>query len=137
MCIRDSAYACPNTVSNAERLKKDYNNIFNFVNPQDFVTKVVPSVWRFGRYGTTYVFPSSICGFEKLNHDYFDSAAYETVSYTHLNCMYVVIFGNYRNKQMKKKVLHHQIITRWYLMERRNRQYHLQKQENLGFKMLR
>lgn len=71
------AYACPNTVSNAERLKKDYNNIFNFVNPQDFVTKVVPSVWRFGRYGTTYVFPSSICGFEKLNHDYFDSAAYE------------------------------------------------------------
>lgn len=61
------AYACPNTVSRAQTLKKNYDNIFNFVNPQDFVTKVVPSTWGFGRYGTTYVFPSSVNGFNELN----------------------------------------------------------------------
>mgnify|MGYP002517040755 FL=1 len=61
------AYACPNTVTRAETLKKNYDNIFNFVNPQDFVTKVVPSTWGFGRYGTTYVFPSSVNGFNELN----------------------------------------------------------------------
>ena len=50
------AYACPNTVARTETQKKNYDNIFNFVNPQDFVTKVVPSKWGFGRYGRTLVF---------------------------------------------------------------------------------
>lgn len=35
-----------------------YNGIFNIVNPEDFVTKVMLNKWGFGRYGITYVLPS-------------------------------------------------------------------------------
>ena len=58
------AYACPNTVATsmikAEKKSANFDNIYNFVNPDDFVTKVVPSKWGFGRYGTTYVFPAKL-----------------------------------------------------------------------------
>ena len=35
-----------------------YKCIFNIVNPEDFVTKVLLSDWGFGRYGVTYTLPS-------------------------------------------------------------------------------
>ncbi|MBR4727952.1 MAG: leucine-rich repeat protein, partial [Clostridia bacterium] len=35
-----------------------YNSIFNIVNPEDFVTKVMLDSWGFKRYGTTYTLPS-------------------------------------------------------------------------------
>ena len=35
-----------------------YTNIFNFVNPEDFVTKVLPGAWGYGRYGVTLTLPS-------------------------------------------------------------------------------
>ncbi len=36
----------------------EYDCIFNIVNPEDFVTKVLPAQWGYGRYGVTYVLPS-------------------------------------------------------------------------------
>lgn len=51
-------FATPNTNSWDTSGISTYNNIFNIVNPEDFVTKVVPSAWGFGRYGITYVLPS-------------------------------------------------------------------------------
>lgn len=54
-------FACPNTSNEKRdnRLSRKYLNIVNVVNPEDFVTKVIPSKWGYGRYGITYVLPSS------------------------------------------------------------------------------
>ena len=51
-------FATPNPTSSANRFDEKYNRIFNFVNPEDFVTKVIPSQWGYGRYGKTYALPS-------------------------------------------------------------------------------
>lgn len=51
-------YATPNVTRTSERNSSKYNNIFNIVNPEDFVTKVLPSDWGYGRFGITYVLPS-------------------------------------------------------------------------------
>lgn len=51
-------YATPNTSKSSDVTSKKYNNIFNIVNPEDFVTKVLFPQWGFKRYGTTYVLPS-------------------------------------------------------------------------------
>lgn len=52
-------FATPNTAKISESVQKQYKNIFNIVNPEDFVTKVLPSKWGYRRYGITYVLPSS------------------------------------------------------------------------------
>ncbi|MCR5474091.1 MAG: leucine-rich repeat protein [Lachnospiraceae bacterium] len=49
-------YASPN-VSRLSASPKE-RNIFNIVNPEDFVTKVMPSAWGYKRYGVTRVLPS-------------------------------------------------------------------------------
>ena len=52
-------FATPNTASTEMNVFADkYKCIFNVVNPEDFVTKVLPNAWGFYRYGTTYVLPS-------------------------------------------------------------------------------
>ena len=51
-------YATPN-VSRANVKNAKYQNIFNIVNPEDFVTRVMPSEWGYGRYGQTLNLPSS------------------------------------------------------------------------------
>lgn len=55
-------FATPNCTKNVDQKsgKSDskYNRIFNIVNPTDFVTKVMPHAWGYGRYGTTYTLPS-------------------------------------------------------------------------------
>ena len=50
-------FATPNNTKNPSHAKK-YERIFNIVNPTDFVTKVLPTAWKFGRYGTTYALPT-------------------------------------------------------------------------------
>jgi|GEM_PF-2449110 len=57
------AFATPNSTALPERENAEFNRIFNIVNPEDFVTKVLPAQWEYngynyGRYGTTYVLPS-------------------------------------------------------------------------------
>ena len=57
------ALATPNyiRIPKKEQQEKDplYCRIFNFENPEDFVTKVLPSEWcDFGKVGTSLVFPS-------------------------------------------------------------------------------
>ncbi len=51
-------YACPNNTKNSDVKSSKFNRIFNIVNPEDFVTKVLPTDWNFSRYGTTYILPS-------------------------------------------------------------------------------
>lgn len=56
----DYSFATPNSTSLSERKDSKYNGIFSIVNPEDFVTKVMLSKnWNYGRYGKTYVLPSS------------------------------------------------------------------------------
>ncbi len=52
-------FATPNTVSNNKNPSADkYKSIINIVNPEDLVTKLLPSEWDFARYGVTYSLPS-------------------------------------------------------------------------------
>ncbi|WP_026664872.1 BspA family leucine-rich repeat surface protein [Butyrivibrio sp. FC2001] len=50
------AFACPNVSKDGH--ESGHENIFNFVNPEDFVTKVMPALWGYHRYGKTYILPS-------------------------------------------------------------------------------
>lgn len=51
-------YASPNATSDERITDSKYTNIFNIINPEDFVTKVLPRKWGYGRYGINYVLPS-------------------------------------------------------------------------------
>lgn len=53
-------YATPNNakLTKSEKNDKDYKRIFNIVNPEDFVTEVLPTAWGYSKYGTTYTLPS-------------------------------------------------------------------------------
>ncbi len=52
-------FATPNTaLTSLGTQQSSYKKIFNIVNPEDFVTKVMLKSWGFGRYGTTYTLPS-------------------------------------------------------------------------------
>ena len=51
-------YATPNNTKSQDVKTSKFNRIFNIVNPEDFVTKVLPTAWNFSRYGQTYILPS-------------------------------------------------------------------------------
>lgn len=53
-------FATPNVTCDDVRNRYDsrFLNIFNVVNPEDFVTKVMLHNWGYGRYGITLVLPS-------------------------------------------------------------------------------
>ncbi len=51
-------FATPNTTADINANEMLYDSIFNIVNPEDFVTKVLPKAWGYSRYGITYVLPS-------------------------------------------------------------------------------
>lgn len=51
-------FATPKSTTLSEKTNSEYKRIFNIVNPEDFVTKVIPAQWDYGRYGTTYTLPS-------------------------------------------------------------------------------
>ena len=59
---KDSIYtytfATPNVTAEKDVNNNKYNTIFNIVNPEDFVTKVMLKGWGYSKYGTTYVLPS-------------------------------------------------------------------------------
>ena len=67
------AYATPNSTSNPDRGASRYNGIFNFVNPEDFVTKCMPSKWHYGRYGITYTLPSKTNESSKSYKQYYNN----------------------------------------------------------------
>lgn len=87
-------YATPNTSKIAKY--DGYENIFSIVNPEDFVTKVLPTKWGYKRYGKTYVLPSSTteiaCGrgyvdYESWKNKYFEPKfeKYKGVKYVGYN----------------------------------------------------
>ena len=52
-------FATPNVaIPEIQNTSGRYPQIFNIVNPEDFVTKVMLTNWGYSRYGTTYVLPS-------------------------------------------------------------------------------
>lgn len=72
-------FATPNTTTVKEKSESLYKNIFNFVNPEDFVTKVMPYSWKvsgnnYGRYGITLTLPS------KTNEDKYKSKYYDKMN---------------------------------------------------------
>ena len=52
------AFATPNVTAENDVDDDKYKCIFNIVNPEDFVTKVMLKKWGYSKYGTTYVLPS-------------------------------------------------------------------------------
>ena len=65
-------FATPNTTSLPVRYDSQFDNIFNIVNPEDFVTKVVPSAWGYGRFGKTLVLPSETSMTTRKYHEYLE-----------------------------------------------------------------
>lgn len=51
-------FATPNCTCDNNRNNTKYNTIYNIVFPNDFVTKMMPASWDFGRYGKTYSLPT-------------------------------------------------------------------------------
>ena len=51
-------YATPNVTKVKNTTESRFKRIFNFVNPEDFVTKCMPASWGYKRYGTTFTLPS-------------------------------------------------------------------------------
>ncbi len=52
-------FATPNNIKNSSEVRSSrYENIYNIVNPEDFVTKCMPNEWGYTRYGTTITLPS-------------------------------------------------------------------------------
>ena len=75
-------FATPNVTKNNTTAEK-YNCIFNIVNPEDFVTKVMLSSWGFSRYGITYTLPSKTnIGKKNYNNNVLPKVSSEFVKYT-------------------------------------------------------
>ena len=75
-------FATPNVTKNNTTAKK-YNCIFNIVNPEDFVTKVMLSSWGFSRYGITYTLPSKTnIGKKNYNNNVLPKVSSEFAKYT-------------------------------------------------------
>lgn len=51
-------FATPNVSKSSTTNDEKYSNVINIVNPEDFVTVVMPKKWGYNRYGTTYMLPS-------------------------------------------------------------------------------
>ena len=51
-------FATPNVTNDKNRNSYKYDRIFNIVNPEDFVTRVLLKSWGFSKYGRTYTLPS-------------------------------------------------------------------------------
>lgn len=67
-------FASPNTTTSSEAKDPHYSNIYNFVNPEDFITQVPLKSWGFTKYGRTIVFPDADTS---VNYDKFISIVKE------------------------------------------------------------
>lgn len=67
------AFATPNSTTLPEKDNVVFNRIFNIVNPEDFVTKCLPSAWDYGRYGVTYTLPSKTNTSSSAYNDYLNN----------------------------------------------------------------
>lgn len=75
-------FATPN-VTKSNTTAEKYNCIFNIVNPEDFVTKVMLSSWGFSRYGITYTLPSKTnIGKKNYNNNILPKVSSEFAKYT-------------------------------------------------------
>lgn len=52
-------FATPNTTTRAAASDNKYEGIFNFVNPEDFISYIPLDSWGFTKYGTTITFPTA------------------------------------------------------------------------------
>ena len=81
-------FATPNNTSAPDLKDPMYDRIFNIVNPEDLITKLMPSAWGFCKYGTTYSFVSkSNC--EPISYNYEYLAAMNTYYSNCFNSEYI------------------------------------------------
>ena len=66
------SFATPNSTRDESRSDQRYATIYSIVNPEDFVTKVMPSAWGYGRYGKTYALPNKSTDYYKNYQEYRD-----------------------------------------------------------------
>ena len=59
-------FACPNTTRDTEAQSMQYQNIYNIINPEDFICYIPLSVWDYKRYGTDIFLP------DKDTENYYD-----------------------------------------------------------------
>lgn len=52
-------FATPNTTTDENATDNHYAGIFNFINPEDFISYIPLEGWGFSKYGTTIVFPEN------------------------------------------------------------------------------
>lgn len=52
-------FATPNTTIDENATDNHYAGIFNFINPEDFISYIPLESWGFKKYGTTIVFPQN------------------------------------------------------------------------------
>ncbi len=52
-------FATPNTTTREVAADDKYSGIFNFVNPEDFISYIPLESWGFTKYGTTITFPTA------------------------------------------------------------------------------
>lgn len=52
-------FATPNTTTDKNATDNHYAGIFNFINPEDFISYIPLESWGFTKYGTTIVFPEN------------------------------------------------------------------------------
>ncbi len=52
-------FATPNTTIDENATDNHYSGIFNFINPEDFISYIPLESWGFTKYGTTIVFPEN------------------------------------------------------------------------------
>lgn len=60
-------FACPATTKDAEAQSAQYRNIYNIINPEDFICYIPLTVWDYKRYGTDIFLPDKDTeGYHKL-----------------------------------------------------------------------
>lgn len=76
----------------------EYRNIYNFINPQDFVPRMPLQKWNFKRYGQDYIYPNEISHF---NYD-------KTISYlSEYQMIMSAYFMRLFNKDVTKYLMHY------------------------------
>ena len=79
--VRAYTFATPNVAKDTE--ETEYKNIFNIINPEDFIPRILLDGWGFGRYGITLSLPTAS----------YTGANYSAL-YSQMNSVFKTIMGS-------------------------------------------
>lgn len=105
-------FATPRTI-NIRKIKKWVPNIFNYLNPGDFVTELVPSAWDFGRYGTDIDLDNSVKEFMEINFYNLTGKAYTGFGVEGKDSLVnaFVKYGKSQSNYDDEKFIYHDLAT--------------------------